>query len=172
MLASARKLASIGADFLICPDNTIHQAFAYVEPHSPVPWLHIADVVAAGGRRPWFQSAGAYRNAVARRERGLPGEARRPGTRLGASHTGRTYGDQPIIMDELIRGHFTGGSVAILPAGDRPDEGRGLRCGDPGMHRDPAHHQRRQLALPVLDSTRLLPGPRCGGRVRAAPTQA
>ena len=28
MLASADKLATIGADFLICPDNTIHQAFA------------------------------------------------------------------------------------------------------------------------------------------------
>jgi aspartate racemase len=26
MLSSALKLASIGADFLICPDNTIHQA--------------------------------------------------------------------------------------------------------------------------------------------------
>ena len=26
MLASANKLAKIGADFLICPDNTIHQA--------------------------------------------------------------------------------------------------------------------------------------------------
>ena len=26
MLASAEKLARIGADFLICPDNTIHQA--------------------------------------------------------------------------------------------------------------------------------------------------
>src|SRR6266568_6226025 len=46
MLASAHKLANIGADFLICPDNTIHQAFAYVQPHSPLPWLHIAEVVA------------------------------------------------------------------------------------------------------------------------------
>ena len=27
MLASARKLQAAGADFLICPDNTIHQAF-------------------------------------------------------------------------------------------------------------------------------------------------
>ena len=26
MLASARKLAAIGAEFLICPDNTLHQA--------------------------------------------------------------------------------------------------------------------------------------------------
>jgi len=46
MLDSARKLAAIGADFLVCPDNTIHQAFAHVAPRSPKPWLHIAEVVA------------------------------------------------------------------------------------------------------------------------------
>ncbi len=46
MLASAQKLAAAGADFLICPDNTIHQAFDLVTPHSPLPWLHIAEVVA------------------------------------------------------------------------------------------------------------------------------
>nr|MBC8445055.1 aspartate/glutamate racemase family protein [Rhodospirillaceae bacterium] len=46
MLGSAHKLAGMGADFLICPDNTIHQAFPYVEPRSPLPWLHIAEVVA------------------------------------------------------------------------------------------------------------------------------
>src|SRR5690606_36853262 len=46
MLDSARKLASIGARFLICPDNTIHQALRHVGPRSPLPWLHIAEVVA------------------------------------------------------------------------------------------------------------------------------
>jgi hypothetical protein len=30
MLASAHKLARIGADFLICPDNTIHQALPLI----------------------------------------------------------------------------------------------------------------------------------------------
>ena len=40
MLASADKLARIGADFLICPDNTIHQAFDLVASRSPRPWLH------------------------------------------------------------------------------------------------------------------------------------
>lgn len=44
MLASARKLADAGADLLICPDNTIHQALHHVLPASPRPWLHIADV--------------------------------------------------------------------------------------------------------------------------------
>jgi aspartate racemase len=47
MLTSARKLAASGAEFLICPDNTVHQALPLVAPHSPLPWLHIAEVVAA-----------------------------------------------------------------------------------------------------------------------------
>src|SRR5690242_17149723 len=46
MLSSANKLAAAGADFLICPDNTIHQALEFVESRSPLPWLHIAEVVA------------------------------------------------------------------------------------------------------------------------------
>src|SRR5213082_987483 len=45
MLASAHKLALAGADFLICPDNTIHQALPHVLPRSPLPWLHIAEAV-------------------------------------------------------------------------------------------------------------------------------
>src|SRR3974377_59504 len=43
MLDSATRLKSAGADFLICPDNTIHQAMRRVEPRSPLPWLHIAE---------------------------------------------------------------------------------------------------------------------------------
>jgi aspartate racemase len=46
MLSSARKLANIGAEFIICPDNTIHEAFDIVKDASPVPWLHIAEEVA------------------------------------------------------------------------------------------------------------------------------
>ena len=47
MLGSANKLAQMGADFLIGPDNTIHQAMHLVTPHSPLPWLHIAEVTVA-----------------------------------------------------------------------------------------------------------------------------
>ena len=58
ILRSASKLASIGADFLICPDNTIHQAFPFVEPRSPRPWLHIAEIVATEALRRRFQRLG------------------------------------------------------------------------------------------------------------------
>ena len=58
MLASARKLAAIGADFLICPDNTLHQALPYVVPRSPLPWLHIAGVVADAAAARGFRCLG------------------------------------------------------------------------------------------------------------------
>jgi aspartate racemase len=51
LLASAEKLAAIGADFAICPDNTVHQALPWVLPRSPIPWLHIVDGVVAAARR-------------------------------------------------------------------------------------------------------------------------
>jgi aspartate racemase len=47
MLRSADRLASSGADFLICPDNTFHQGLPFIEARSPRPWLHIADAVVA-----------------------------------------------------------------------------------------------------------------------------
>ena len=46
MLSSVRKLSEAGAEFAICPDNTIHQAFDIVIKKSPIPWLHIAEGVA------------------------------------------------------------------------------------------------------------------------------
>ena len=46
MLSSAQKVSQIGAEFAICPDNTIHEAFEFVKEKSPIPWLHIAEAVA------------------------------------------------------------------------------------------------------------------------------
>ena len=36
-----------GAEPLVCPDNTVHQAVDLVRDRSPLPWLHIAEEVAA-----------------------------------------------------------------------------------------------------------------------------
>ena len=43
MLASASKLAASGAEFLICPDNTIHQAMDLVMPRSSLPFRTAPD---------------------------------------------------------------------------------------------------------------------------------
>jgi aspartate racemase len=58
MLSSANKLASIGADFLVCPDNTIHQALPLIESRSPKPWLHIAEVVANEAQQRGYRKVG------------------------------------------------------------------------------------------------------------------
>ena len=95
MLSSADKLARIGADFLICPDNTIHQA---LRPRRPA----FAPALAAhrrGGRR---RSRAArlparrhHRHALARRQRGLSRKAARARTRGGAAERRRARRDQP-----------------------------------------------------------------------------
>jgi len=54
MLRSARSLQRAGAEFVICPDNTIHAALPYVVPRSPLPWLHIAEEVGREAQRRGF----------------------------------------------------------------------------------------------------------------------
>ena len=58
MLDSASKLAQIGASFLICPANTPHLAFPWLESRSPLPWLHIVGVVADEAHRRQFHRIG------------------------------------------------------------------------------------------------------------------
>jgi aspartate racemase len=58
MLSSARKLARADADFAVCPDNTIHQAFEFVIGNSPIPWLHIAEAVARESGQKGFARLG------------------------------------------------------------------------------------------------------------------
>ena len=45
MISSAKKLREIGAEILICPDNTIHQAFPAVKKVISTRWPHIAEEV-------------------------------------------------------------------------------------------------------------------------------
>src|ERR1700681_1574662 len=114
MLASAQKLATAGADFLICPDNTCHRALPYVEPRSPLPWLHIAEVVAAEAARRGFRRVGltgtrwlveseVYPEKLT--ARGLDYKRPAPDERREISR---------IIMDELICGVFKPEAVAYL----------------------------------------------------------
>ena len=80
MMTSAQQLAKAGAGFLICPDNTIHQALPLVVPRSPLPWLHIAEVVAEQAVGRGFQTDRRHRHAMARRWPCLSRKAR--GARL------------------------------------------------------------------------------------------
>ncbi len=47
MLTSLNRLAAAGADFFVCPDNTVHRALEAEGEPFPIPGLHIGQVVAA-----------------------------------------------------------------------------------------------------------------------------
>jgi aspartate racemase len=156
MLASADKLAAIGADFLICPDNTIHQAMGHVEPRSPLGWLHIVDVVAdaavgRGFRRlgltgtRWLVESEMYPQRFARR--GLdcvcPAQA-------GIDDLHR------IIVDELVCGVFKPEAVERFQEVFAGMKKAGCDAVVLGSTEIPLIMNDTNSPLPTLDSTRLL----------------
>jgi aspartate racemase len=156
MLASAEKLAGIGADFLICPDNTIHQALPLLEAESPVPWLHIAGVVAseasARGFRcigitgtQWLVESGVYPDKLA--AHGL--EYRRP-------DAAEREEINRIIMDELVCGICKPEAVSYFQQVIRGMKDRGCDAVILGCTEIPLIMNDANSALPTLDSTRLL----------------
>lgn len=52
---SVESLRKAGADFAICPDNTIHEGINLVRDEFTLPFLHIAEVVAAEARHQGMQ---------------------------------------------------------------------------------------------------------------------
>ncbi len=156
MLASAHKLANIGAALLICPDNTIHQALPYVEPRSPVPWLHIAEVVAAeaverGFRRigltgtRWLVDSEVYPEKLS--ARGL--EYVRP--------TGAERDEiNRVIMEELVYGVFKPEAVAYFQRVMARMKDDGCDAVVLGCTEIPLIMHDANSPLPTLDSTRLL----------------
>ena len=51
LLDSTKRLVASGAECIACASNTAHEAYPYIEERSPIPWVHIADSVAADVRR-------------------------------------------------------------------------------------------------------------------------
>ncbi|SDW68637.1 aspartate/glutamate racemase family protein [Lysobacter enzymogenes] len=156
MLSSARKLERAGARLLICPDNTIHQAMDYVRPRSPLPWLHIAEVVAnearaRGLRRigltgtQWLVESEVYPRQLA----ALGLDYVRPSAEQRA-RIGR------LIMDELVYGVFKPETVAYFQGVIEDLKAQGCDAVVLGCTEIPLIIDDGNSALPTLDSTRLL----------------
>jgi aspartate racemase len=112
MLASAEKLAKIGAAFLICPDNTIHQALPFVEPRSPLPWLHIAEVVAGEAASRGFRRLGLVGTRWLVESDVYPAKAAARGISLALPTAAEREEGNRIIMDELVQGLFKPEGIA------------------------------------------------------------
>ena len=156
MLSSVHKLAAIGAELAICPDNTIHQAFPQVLPYSPIPWLHIAEAVAREA-----QARGLSTLAITGTKYLMTGPVYPEMLhRLGI---GCHIPDQPdreridtIIFKELVNGVFTEPSRRYFYSVVERMKERGCDGVVLGCTEIPLLVDRDRCPLPSLDSTRLL----------------
>ncbi len=156
MLSSAGKLADMGADFAVCPDNTIHQAYNIVSAGSPIPWLHIAEAVSNEAKHHGFHNL-----AITGTKYLMTGPVY-PETfdKLGISYEIPDEDDREkidtIIFKELVNGIILEESRryfndVIQRLKERGCDAVVLGCTEIPLIVDP-----NDCPLPTLDSTRLL----------------
>ena len=156
MLSSAHKLAGAGADFLICPDNTIHQAMPYVAPRSPRPWLHIAEVVADRAALRGFRRLGLTGTRSLVDSDVYPDTLAAHGLEYVKPNVVDREAINRIIFEELVNGVFTREALAYFQQVIERLKQEGCDAVVLGCTEIPLIMNDANSPLPTLDSTRLL----------------
>ena len=172
MLASADKLAKIGAGFLICPDNTIHQALPHVLPRSPLPWLHIAEVVAAAAVARGFRRLGLTGTRWLVDSEVYPEKLSARGLTCVHPTAAERDDTNRIIMDELVYGVLEPASVTCFQRVIARMKDAGCDAVILGCTEIPLIIDDTNSPLPTLDSTRLLARAALRRAVQGAETPA
>jgi aspartate racemase len=156
MLASARALAAAGADFLICPDNTIHQGLPFVRAASPLPWLHIAEVVAAEAQRRGFRRIGITGTRYLTDSDVYPEKLSAAGLEFMRPEVAEREQINRIIFEELVRGILTPAALGYFQQVFARLKLAGCDAVVLGCTEIPLLMNDANSPLPTLDSTRLL----------------
>lgn len=157
MLDSAKKLARMGAELCISPDNTIHQAWDLVVGKSPLPWLHIAEVVAGEARKNGFTKLAVLGTKYLMEGPVYP-------AKLGEVQIESVIPDleareeiNRIIFDELVMGRFVAGSINFfIETIRRMRDEHGIDAVVLGCTEIPLIIDDENSPLPTLPSTQLL----------------
>ena len=156
MLGSARKLQNIGADFLICPDNTIHQAFDNVIRKCALPWLHIATEVARAAVAQKFRRSGIMGTKYLMTGPVYPGKYNEYGLEFMIPSKEEMHEIDRIIFEELVNGQIFQTSEVYLYKIIERFKAEGCDSIVLGCTELPLIVLPAGSALPVLDSTRIL----------------
>jgi aspartate racemase len=156
MLASAEVLAKAGADFFICPDNTIHQAFDLLCPRSPLPYLHIAEVVAQQAAHLGFKKLGLLGTKWLIDSDVYPSQLSALGLSFVRPSDPERNEISRIIMDELVKGVIRVESVNYFLQVIENFKQQGCDAVVLGCTEIPLIVNEVNSCLPILDSTRLL----------------
>ncbi len=156
MLSSANKLAKIGAEFLICPDNTIHNALPFVRERSPLPWLHIAEVVSGEAASRGFRKLGLTGTKYLVESEVYPEKLKARGIDYVRPSREEREEINRIIFDELVYGVFKPEGIAYFQKVIARLKDEGCDAVVLGCTEIPLIMNDGNSPLPTLDSTRLL----------------
>ncbi len=156
MLSSVKKLASIGAEIAISPDNTIHQAFHTVEKESPIPWIHIAEAVSEEAKVRGFKKLGLLGTRYLMRGPVYPEVLTKYGMETILPGDDEMESINSIIFRELVNGIFSEKSRLYFNEVIENLKKKGAEAVILGCTEIPLLVDPNDCPLPVLDSTRLL----------------
>ncbi|MHC4441506.1 MAG: aspartate/glutamate racemase family protein [Planctomycetota bacterium] len=156
MLSSAHNVAQAGAEFAICPDNTIHQAFEMVIDKSPIPWLHIARTVAEEAKSRGFNRLGILGTKYLMTGPVYPQALRDCDISYEIPEANVRERIDEIIFTELVNGLFLEESRLYFYQIIERFQNRGCNAVVLGCTEIPLIIEPNSSCLPTLDSTRLL----------------
>jgi aspartate racemase len=156
MLRSVAALERAGADFVICPDNTIHAALPYVLPRSPLPWLNIAEEVGKEAQRRGFRKLGLTGTKYLVESEVYPEKLAALGLGFVRPSQEQREKINSIIFDELVRGLQTRESLAYLQQVIGELKRQSCDAVVLGCTELPLLISDKESPLPALDSTRIL----------------
>jgi len=156
MLASARKVAAAGADFVISPDNTIHQALDRVRASSPIPWISIADVVAEEARERGFERVGILGTKYLMEGPVYPAALEKRGISWSIPSPRDRETINRVIFQELVNAVFTEDARSLFDRVMESLAADGCDAAALACTEIPLIVRPETAPLPTLDSTRLL----------------
>jgi len=151
---SASKLAQVGADFIICPNNTLHKAFDLIE--SPIPWLHIVKPVVVEVRERRWHRVGILGTQTVMEGAIYSQKLRQAGIDIVVPKMDDRIRIQHVIRSELVAGLFTYKSRQFFQKVITGMAAEGAEAVILGCTELPLLISEDQSILPLLDSTRLL----------------
>jgi len=156
LLSSAESVVRAGAELLICPDNTVHQAIDPIRSRSPVPWLHIAEEVATVAATRNFRRLGVLGTRYLMEGPVYPAKLGQRGIACEIPDPADRERLNAIIFDELVQGQINDGSRKACGRLIAALRDRGCDAVVLGCTEIPLLITQEDSPLPVIDSTRAL----------------
>jgi aspartate racemase len=156
LLRSGEIVAGAGADFIICPCNTAHEAFNFMRSRSSIPWLDIVEVVADAAAAQRMSKVGIL-GTRSLMEGNLYSEIlSERGIEAVTPNIDEREKINSFIYDELIHGKFERSTNdyfrrVVSDLAQQGCDGVVMGCTEIPLILDP-----QDVEIPLLDSTRLL----------------